>query len=164
MLERQDGPAGRWDSGAPGHGPTGARDDVLGARERDDQPTVALIDVPRWTEHLRSLPGWVEGDRASTLLLRQPPVRVLLSALRESATLGSDGAEETVLITALDGAASVEWGAEVARIRKGEIALVPPGGGWRCTSEAPETVLLSVFWGTPGEGEADATLAAQAAR
>ena len=113
---------------------------------------VALLDLPRWTEHLHALPGWREGDRASTMLLRQPPVRVLLSALRSDAEVGSDGAQETLMLLVLSGAASIEWRGEVARIGQGELAVVPAGGGWRVTSEADETLLLSTFWGTPGTG------------
>ncbi|MFN8619181.1 MAG: hypothetical protein U0869_00360 [Chloroflexota bacterium] len=127
---------------------------VTAALEED---VVALLDLPRWTEHLRALPGWTEGDRASAMLLRQPPVRVLLSALRADAELGSDGAQETVMLLVLSGAASIEWRGEVAHIGEGELAVVPYGGGWRVASGSPETVLLSTFWGTPGTGLADET-------
>jgi hypothetical protein len=116
---------------------------------------VALLDLPRWTEHLRSLPTWRDEDRGSALLLRQPPVRVLLTALREGAEMGSDGAEETLMLLVMSGSASLEWREEIARLRKDELALVPAGGGWRVRSDADETVLLSVFWGTPGTGRAD---------
>lgn len=119
------------------------------------EDAVALLDLPRWIEHLRALPTWHEGDRASSLLLRQPPVRVLLSALRGDAQLGSDGAEETVMMLVLSGAMQMEWRGEMARIGEREVAFVPAGGGWRVTSEAPETVLLCTFWGTPGTGTAD---------
>lgn len=120
-----------------------------------DDEVVALLDLPRWTEHLRALPSWRDGDRASSLLLRQPPVRVLLSALRQDAELGSEGAQETVMLLVLSGAATIEWRGEVARIGEGELVVVPAGGGWRVASNAPESVLLSTFWGTPGTGEAD---------
>lgn len=116
---------------------------------------VALLDLPRWTEHLHALPTWREGDRASSMLLRQPPVRVLLSALRRDAELGSDTAQETLMLLVLSGAASLEWRGEVTRIGEGELAVVPAGGGWRVTSEADETLVLSTFWGTPGTGIAD---------
>jgi hypothetical protein len=116
---------------------------------------VALLDLPRWTEHLHALPSWRDGDRASSMLLRQPPVRVLLSALRRDAELGSDTAQETLMLLVLSGAASIEWRGEVARIGQGELAVVPAGGGWRVTSEADETLVLSTFWGTPGTGVAD---------
>lgn len=117
--------------------------------------TVALLDLPRWTEHLRALPTWHDGDRASSMLLRQPPVRVLLTALRSGAELGSDGAQETVMMLVLSGAMRMQWRGEVARVGEHEVAFVPAGGGWRVTSDAPETVLLSTFWGTPGTGLAD---------
>lgn len=129
--------------------PVGAVGEIIG----DD--VVALLDLPRWTEHLHALPTWREGDRASSMLLRQPPVRVLLTALRQDAELGSDGAQETLMLLVLSGAASIEWRGEVARIGQGELAVVPTGGGWRVTSEADETLVLSTFWGTPGTGQAD---------
>lgn len=119
------------------------------------QDVVALLDLPRWTEHLHALPSWRDGDRASSMLLRQPPVRVLLSALRRDAELGSESAQETLMLLVLSGAASIEWRGEVARIGQGELAVVPAGGGWRVTSEADETLVLSTFWGTPGTGVAD---------
>lgn len=129
--------------------PMGAVSEIIG----DD--VVALLDLPRWTEHLHALPTWREGDRASSMLLRQPPVRVLLTALRQDAELGSDGAQETLMVLVVSGAASIEWRGEVARIGHGELAVVPAGGGWRIASEADETLVLSTFWGTPGMGQAD---------
>lgn len=143
-----DEPLAGGDPGEPPDGPVAAA--------LADQ-VVALLDLPRWTEHLRALPGWRDSDRASAMLLRQPPVRVLLSALRQDAELGSDGAQETVMLLVLSGGASIEWRGEVARIGQGELAVVPVGGGWRIVSASPETVLLSTFWGTPGTGRADDT-------
>jgi hypothetical protein len=120
-----------------------------------DADAVAILDIPRWTDQLRALPEWREGDRASTMLLRKPPVRVLLSALRSGAELGSDGAEESVLFHVLSGSATISWQGEEARLGTSELALVPKGGGWRITSGASETLLLSTFWGTPGTAQAD---------
>jgi hypothetical protein len=133
------------------------RDPVSAVDSAMGSDVVALLDLPRWTEHLRALPTWREGDRASSMLLRQPPVRVLLTALRQDAEVGSDGAQETVMLLVLSGSASIEWRGEIARIGEGELAVVPAGGGWRVTSESAETLLLSTFWGTPGTGVADVT-------
>jgi len=135
----------------------GTADAVGSVADALGQDIVALLDLPRWAEHLRQSPTWRDGDRASSMLLRQPPVRVLLTALRSGADIGSDGAQETVLVLILSGAASVEWHGVTGSVGQGQVALVPAGGGWRIASEAPETVVLSVFWGTPGTAIADDT-------
>jgi hypothetical protein len=163
-LEARDDLAGDDLGGDPGDGGGDAASSAAGGRaagpvgavrEAVGEDVVALLDLPRWTEHLHALPTWREGDRASSMLLRQPPVRVLLSALRRDAELGSEGAQETLMLLVLSGAASIEWRGEVARIGQGELAVVPAGGGWRVASEADETLVLSTFWGTPGTGVAD---------
>lgn len=159
LGDDQTANAGAWTRTTPGRAPeasdqaTATPVDAVG--EAVAQDVVALLDLPRWTEHLHALPSWRDGDRASSMLLRQPPVRVLLSALRRDAELGSDNAQETLMLLVLSGAASIEWRGEVARIGQGELAVVPAGGGWRVASEADETLVLSTFWGTPGTGVAD---------
>jgi hypothetical protein len=129
-------------------------------RPPDGRPTrpdeLAILDVPRWAEQLRSMSGGPTDDRASTLLLREPPVRVLLTALRTGSELASERADETLLVNVLSGAVRIEWHGEEARLAEKELAIIPAGGGWRITSEAAESILLSTFWGTPGTADPQA--------
>lgn len=151
VQARSDRPAAD-DGREPTGGDLGGAGGVSAAVDDD---AVALLDLPRWTEHLHALPGWRDGDRASSMLLRQPPVRVMLTALRGDAQMGSDGAEEALLLLVLSGSATIEWRGETARMAQGEMAVVPKGGGWRLTSAATETLVLSTFWGTAGDAIAD---------
>jgi hypothetical protein len=131
---------------------------TLGPADRRPTRTdsLTILDVPRWAEQLRSMSGSASDETASTLLLREPPVRVLLTALRSGAQLGSERADETLLVNVLSGAVTVEWHGEQARLAEREIAIIPSGGGWRITSDAPESIVLSTFWGTPGTADPQA--------
>jgi quercetin dioxygenase-like cupin family protein len=115
--------------------------------------SLAVLDVPRWLDQLRVQRAETGEDRASALLLRQPPVRVLLTSLLPDAEIGSEGADETLLLLVVAGSTRVTWRDQEATLSAGEAALIPAGGGWIARSEAAETVLLTTFWGTPGTGD-----------
>jgi hypothetical protein len=146
-----DPPASSGQGAIGGPGSTGrvARDDhqPLSVTRAD---RMAVLGIPDWSEYLRSLPGIATDGRASALLLRDEPVRVLLSALNARAEIGSEGAEEAVLVQVLRGAVEIDRDGQREPVYEQEIVAIPPGGGWHLRAQQDGTILLSTFWDAQG--------------
>jgi hypothetical protein len=135
----------------------GGTDSTLPPAGDDHQPLsvtradrMAVLGIPDWSEHLRSLPGIAADGRASALLMRDEPMRVLLTALDARAEIGSEGTEEAVLVQVLQGAVEVDRGGQREPVYEQELVAIPPGGGWSVRSQQDGTILLSTFWDSPG--------------
>lgn len=113
---------------------------------------MAVLGIADWSGYLRSLPGIASDGRASALLLRDKPVRVLLSAMNVRAELGSEGAEEAVLVQVLRGAVEVDRHGQREPVYEQELVAIPPGGGWSIRSHQDGTIVLSTFWESQHQG------------
>lgn len=147
------------DPPALGQASIGSADFSQPSPDDDTQPLslsganrIAVLDLPEWTEHLRSRGSISDDGRTSALLLRDEPVRVLLSALDERAELSSDSTDEALLVHVLRGAIDVERDGQEAHVNEQELAAIPPGGGWSIRARQDGTILLSTFWQREGEG------------
>ena len=141
------------DPPASGQAAIGGPDSMELTARDDHQPLsvaradrMAVLGIADWSEYLRSLPGIAADGRASALLLREDPVRVLLSALNARAEIGSEGAEEAVLVQVLRGAVEIDREGQREPVYEQELVAIPPGGGWSIRSQQDGTVLLSTFW------------------
>jgi hypothetical protein len=150
------------DPPASGQGTIGGTAPVDPASADGHQPLtagsdrMAVLGLPDWSAYLDSLPGFAADGRASALLVRDEPVRVLLSALNARAEIGSNGAEESLLVHVLRGAVLIERDGQREIVKEQELAGIPAGGGWCIRAERDGTIVLSTFWKPAGRDSASA--------
>lgn len=154
------------DPPATGQASIGGTDSAQPAAGAEHQPLplgranrMTVLGLADWSDYLRSLPGMPTEGRASTLLLREEPVRVLLSAMNARAEIGSEGAEEAVLVQVLRGAVEVDRDGQREPVYEQELVGIPPGGGWSVRARQDGTILLSTFWDPQGAAGASAETA-----
>jgi len=125
------------------YGPTTGND------ERDARPLMErlLVFSPRLeAARLRSETEWRDGDRNSMTLAKEVDFRVVLSVLRDGATIHDDDGDGRASLQLLEGRAVVSVDGDEVHLDTGELATVNAGQRWQLRSAGESTVLLTIAW------------------
>ena len=118
--------------------------DVRGARPLMERLMVFALDEE--VSRLREEPAWREGDRNSMTLAKEADFRVLLTLLREGATLDERRVEGRFSVQILAGRAELRLGDEAAELAAGELATVSPGFAWALEAREETALLTTLAW------------------
>lgn len=135
---------------------SGAYGETSGSDSRGSRPTMERLMVFGLTEELqrlRSESQWTEGDRNSMTLAKEVDFRVLLSVLRDGATLDEQDGDARVSLQVVEGRARLHLGdsaqaagGEEAELEAGDLAVVDAGHPWSLEAEGNCAVLLTLAW------------------
>ena len=106
---------------------------------------LAVVDLHRRAQELRSRPDWRHGSAMSDTVVREGPLRVQLSTLRRGARLGANTADGPIAIMVVEGTAVIDRGGLAGRLKPGEIAVLTADGPWALVAELDSVLVLSVF-------------------
>ena len=139
---------GAMDSGAYGQ--------TSGSDSRGSRPTMERLMVFGLTEELQRLRDesqWTDGDRNSMTLAKEVDFRVLLSVLRDGATIDEQDGDARVSIQLIEGRARLRLGdasapasGEEAELEAGDLGVVDAGHPWTLRAEGDCAVLLTLAW------------------
>jgi quercetin dioxygenase-like cupin family protein len=125
------------------YGPT-TGNDTREARALMDR---LLVFAPRLeAARLRSEPEWRDGDRNSVTLAKEVDFRIVLSVLRDGATIHDDEGNGRASVQLLEGRAVVSVDDKEAHLDTGELATVNSDQRWQLRSDGDSTVLLTIAW------------------
>lgn len=113
---------------------------------------LTVIDPVAAGERLRREQDFVRGDRASVTLQHADAMRVVLTALREGASLGAERSDDWLALDVIEGSVRIERQGKRADLSAGMRAIVQPDSPWSLTATDATALLLSTF--TPERGEA----------
>jgi quercetin dioxygenase-like cupin family protein len=125
------------------YGPTTGND------ERPARPLMQrlMVFTPRLeAARLRAETEWRDGDRNSMTLAKEVDFRVVLSVLRDGATIHEDAGDGRASLQLLEGRAAVSVDGDEVHLDTGELATVNAGRRWQLRSEGESTVLLTIAW------------------
>ena len=112
--------------------------------------SLTVIDPSAAGERLRREEDFVRGDRASVTLQHADVMRVVLTALREGATLGAEHSDDWLVMDVVEGSVSLERADARADLAAGMRAIVQPGSPWSLTATST-ALLFTTFTREPGE-------------
>jgi quercetin dioxygenase-like cupin family protein len=125
------------------YGPTTGNDE----REPRRLMERLMVFAPRLeAARLRSETEWRDGDRNSMTLAKEGDFRVVLSILRDGATIHDDEGDGRASLQLLEGRAVVSVDGDEAHLDTGELATVNSGQPWQLRSDGDSTVLLTIAW------------------
>jgi hypothetical protein len=104
------------------------------------------FDLHAEIRRLRREDQWTDGDRNSVTLAKEVDFRVLLSVLREGATLTEEDGDARVSLQLIGGGARLESAAGAAELNAGQLAVVDAGQAWRLTATEDSAVLVTLAW------------------
>lgn len=125
------------------YGPTSGND------EREARPLMERLLVFSLLDEaarLRSEAEWRDGDRNSMTLAKEVDFRILLSALKDGATIHEEDGDARASVQVLDGRATLDVDGEEADLGAGQLATIDVGRRWRLTSTGQSTVLMTIAW------------------
>lgn len=95
---------------------------------------------------LRQEEPWRGGDRNARTLAKAVDFRVVLSLLRDGATLHEEDGDARASLHLLEGRAQVSLDADEAELGPGEVAVVDAGHRWQLRATGDCAVLLTLAW------------------
>ncbi len=109
------------------------------------------LDGPFLTLDLEDVLGELDDEsttrdepRTSMTVVHRPELRLVVSRLRDGATIGDERCDEDVFIVALDGRADLDVDGRAASLRRGTLASVASGHRWSLSGR-DEAVAVLVF-------------------
>lgn len=120
-----------------------------GTDERDARPMMEPLLVYSLADEigqLRDEEPWRSGDRNSRTLAKEVDFRVVLSVLRDGATLHEEDGDARTSLHVLEGRATLSLDAEEADLDASEVAMVDTGHRWRLRAKGECAVLLTLAW------------------
>jgi quercetin dioxygenase-like cupin family protein len=107
---------------------------------------VLIFSLADEIRQLRGESEWREGDRNSMTLAKALDFRVLLSVLREGATIHDDEGDGRASVQVLEGRAVLKVDNQQADLVAGELATVDTGHRWQLRAKEESAVLLTIAW------------------
>jgi quercetin dioxygenase-like cupin family protein len=120
-----------------------------GSDTRESRPLMErlmVFDLHSEIDSLRREAQWTDGDRNSRTLAKEVDFRVLLSVLREGATLDEQDGDARVSLQVIAGAAELLTDAGSTELRAGQLAAVDAGQRWQLRASEDSAVLLTLAW------------------
>jgi len=128
----------------------GSYGSTSGTDSRGPRPLIEelmVFSLPAEIAALRQEAPYRDGDRNSATLAKEVDFRVLLTVLRNGASLEEHDGEARSSIQVLDGAAGLTVGSEQeADLEVGEVGVIDAGSPWRLRATADCAVLLTLAW------------------
>ena len=134
---------------------TSAYDDTSGSAVRERRPMmepVLVFDLAAEVTGLREEPEWTDGDRNSRMLAKDVDLRVLLTALRDGASIDEQNGDARVSLQILEGTGVLELSGGSTELRTGQVAVVDAGNPWVFRATGDCAVLLTLAWPTEKAG------------
>ena len=124
--------------------------ETSGSETRESRPMmdqVLVFELQQEVATLRQEGEWTEGDRNSRMLAKDVDFRVLLSVLRDGATIDEQDGDARVSVQLLAGAGSLRvGGVGEAQLSAGQLAAIDAGQPWTLTARGECAVLLTFAW------------------
>ncbi len=118
--------------------------DVRESRELMNQLMTFALDEE--IAIMRAEPEWAENGKTARTLAKEVDFRVLLSVLREGATLEEQDGEARASLQVIDGEVELAVEGGAARLRAGALAVVDSGQAWTLRAIGDSAVLLTLAW------------------
>jgi quercetin dioxygenase-like cupin family protein len=107
-------------------------------------PALGVLDIGAEGVGLLAEPEWADGDRNSKTLFKADALRVVLTALRDGATLRNEDPDEAVALQVLQGELEVRVRSEETVARGGQLVCLAGGEPWQVSAAADSLFLLIV--------------------
>lgn len=123
-----------------------------GSSVRESRPLMERLMVFALEDEVHALHSeqpWQSGDRNSRTLAKDVDFRILLTVLRDGATLTEEDGDARVSVQVLHGKARLEVGDDWAELASGQLAAIDAGPTWRLIADGECAVLTTLAW--PGE-------------
>jgi quercetin dioxygenase-like cupin family protein len=126
--------------------PTVSRPVTTGSDTRPARPLLrpVLVDLEREAATLLAEPEWADRDRNSRTVATTDRMRIVLTALRAGAELGSSDTNDTLAIHALRGQILLRIDDADVELRAGRLATVEGPREWTVRATTDALVLLTV--------------------
>jgi quercetin dioxygenase-like cupin family protein len=134
---------------------SGAYGETSGSDSRGSRPTMERLMVFGLADEiarLRSESQWTDTDRNSITLAKEVDFRVLLTVLREGASIEENDGDARVSVQVLEGRATLQLGAdsidggEGADLEAAHLAAIDAGQPWRLRASTECAMLLTFAW------------------
>lgn len=125
---------------------TAPRSVTTGTGTRPPRPLLRpmLIDLEREAETLYGEPEWTERDRNSRTVATTDRLRIVLTALRAGAEMGSVETNDTLAVQALSGNLQLTVDGADVDLRPGQLATVEEPRDWTIRATGDALLLLTV--------------------
>ncbi len=117
------------------------------------------VDGPFLTLDLEDVLGELDDERTardeprtSMTVVHRPDLRLVVSRLRDGATIGDERSDEDVVIVALDGTADLDVDGTAASLRRGTLASVASGRRWSLSGRDDAVAVLVFGRGSTSRG------------
>lgn len=120
-----------------------------GSEAREARPLMEplmVFSIDDELQRLREEEQWQEGERNSRMLAKDVDFRVLLTTLRDGATLDEQDGDARVSLHVLSGRAVLELAGSEAELESAEVAVVDAGQRWTLRSVGECALLLTLAW------------------
>jgi quercetin dioxygenase-like cupin family protein len=126
-----------------------ARPVTSGSDSRPARPLLrpVLVDLEREVASLLEEPEWADRDRNSRTVATTDRMRIVVTALRAGAELGSRDFDDTLAVQALHGALRLTIDGAETDLQTGQLATVEEPGEWGMRATSDAVVLLTVALG-----------------
>jgi quercetin dioxygenase-like cupin family protein len=114
---------------------------------RDDRPAsapVARIRIADARRRLHEEPAWRSGSRNAITLVKEPGIRVVLTALRKDATLAEHRAPGPLTLHLLSGAVRVGAAGQALDLEPGDVVALSPGMAHDVQARVDSVFLLTI--------------------
>jgi len=125
------------------YGPTSGNDERAARSLMERLLVFSLADVARG---LRGESEFRDGDRNSITLVKEVDFRIVMSTLKDGATIHEKEGAARVSLQLLDGNAVLDVDGDVADLEAGQLATIDVGRTWELTSRGDSTVLMTLAW------------------
>ncbi|MDP8905755.1 MAG: hypothetical protein M3N29_10710 [Chloroflexota bacterium] len=120
-----------------------------GTEEREAREMMERLLVFSLADEIRALreeEPWQARDRNSRTLAKEVDFRVVLSALRDGATLHEEDGDARASLHLIDGHAALTVGSDEAELEANDVAMVDAGHRWVLRANGDCAVLLTLAW------------------
>jgi quercetin dioxygenase-like cupin family protein len=120
-----------------------------GSDTREPRPLLrpVVVDLADAAASLTTEPEWQRGDRNSRTIATSDRMRIVLTALRAGATMGSSDMNDTLAIQVIEGGLAVRIDGGDADLGPGHLATVEAPREWEVEATDDSLLLLTVALG-----------------
>jgi quercetin dioxygenase-like cupin family protein len=137
----------------PGTTPAGTRGNAVtsGSDTRPPRPLrqPVRVDLAEESRSLRAEPEWLGGDRNARTVATTNRMRIVLTALRSGAEIGSADPNDTLTVQVLEGRVTAEVDAMAVELEPGGLTTIERTSSWRVRAEADSLILLTSAMAVP---------------
>ena len=113
---------------------------------REVSEPVMVLDVPREVELLRREPAWAQGDRNAKTLVKEPDLRVVLTVLKQGASLREHRVPGTATVQVLSGRARLHLASRQVDVSTGGVVSLERDLPHDLEALEESAVLISIAW------------------